>query len=795
MAMFSRMTSIQRTSLTASAAALAIGLASPAFAQDAAEEEENVNEEIIVTAQFREQNVQDTPLAITVVNAAMMEARSQTDLLQIANQAPNVTLAQQGAAFGPSLGASIRGIGQFDFNPAYEPGVGMYVDDVYYATLTGGVFDLLDLERVEVLRGPQGTLTGRNSIGGAIKLYSKRPTGDGSGYVEAAYGSRNRIDLRASADFKLAENLFARLAGVYKTQEGYVDRLDYGCANPGNAAGIAPTRGPDGCTIDKLGDKGYAGIKGTLRYEPSDALDITLIGDYTHEKRANSPDVLIYGQAGLFVDPVTAAFQATNNPTLFCGRSCNYVTYSASTGGPFGAFAAPSETEFDGWGVSGQINLKLSDSLSLSSITAYRKYDTTFGTDDDFTPFDSFAGTGFNHLTHDFFSQELRLNGEMGEMVSFTLGAFYSDQKTVYETIQQIRYFGLEFYGNDPVNADSKAAYGSVFIKPAENMTISAGLRYTDESKDYTFVRRAIDGGPFVQIGPFDLSVLDGITSRYSGNKLDWRLSLDYRFSPEVLAYATVATGFKGGGVTARPFTAAHALLGTFDPETLVSYEAGLKTDLLDRRLRLNLAAFISQNKNVQGPIADCSALDGVPGIPCAVVANVGKVRYSGFEAELFATPAEGLQFDAALSYLKAKQLSLDPRAGSGVVAGDPATNAPKWKFSAGIQYTADLGSSGSLTPRIDVAYTGKSYQGRIFNALTFPLPAAQYFLPSYTLGNARLTWENEEKDLSMSLEVQNLFKEYYYSAVFGPLHLFTGTGYATVGRPREWAVTVKKKF
>src|SRR5688572_7357279 len=164
-----------RLSLSCSTA-LAVFAALPAAAQDAPAETAtpDTGEEIFVTAQFREQNLQDTPLAITAVNAEMLEARSQTDISQVANQAPSVTLKPQGAAFGPSLAANIRGVGQYDFNPALEPGVGLYVDDVYYATLTGAIFDLLDVDRVEVLRGPQGTLAGKNSIGGAVKLYSKR---------------------------------------------------------------------------------------------------------------------------------------------------------------------------------------------------------------------------------------------------------------------------------------------------------------------------------------------------------------------------------------------------------------------------------------------------------------------------------------------------------------------------------------------------------------------------------------------------------------------------------------------
>src|SRR5690606_11643391 len=157
-----------------------------------------------------EQRLQDTPLAITAVDAALLTARNQDSIEEVARQAPSVTLNEMGGAYGASMGASIRGIGQFDFNPAYEPGVGLYVDDVYYPTLTGANFDLLDLERVEILRGPQGTLTGRNSIGGAIKLFSKKPSFDTSGFVEGSYGSRDRLELRGGLNFPIAENLFAR---------------------------------------------------------------------------------------------------------------------------------------------------------------------------------------------------------------------------------------------------------------------------------------------------------------------------------------------------------------------------------------------------------------------------------------------------------------------------------------------------------------------------------------------------------------------------------------------------------
>jgi len=214
--------------------------------------------EIVVTAQFREQRLQDTPIAITAVNAAMIEARGYRNIASIAAQAPNVSLTPQPQNGGTGLIAYIRGVGQTDFNFALEPGVGLYVDDVYLPTLTGSLLDLLDLDRVEILRGPQGTLSGRNSIGGAIKLFSKKAEGHG-GNLSLTYGSYDRVDVRASGDFTLVDDkLFVRVAGVSKNRDGYVDRIDYGCSHPGS--GVPTLRLSQGCklgTLNSLALKGY----------------------------------------------------------------------------------------------------------------------------------------------------------------------------------------------------------------------------------------------------------------------------------------------------------------------------------------------------------------------------------------------------------------------------------------------------------------------------------------------------------------------------------------------------------
>jgi hypothetical protein len=196
-------------------------LAAPVFGQ-----QPGGLEEIIVTAEFRAANVQDTPIAITAVNAAMLDARSQTNLFQITAQMPNVSLRPAGSAFGSALVAFIRGIGQTDFNPSVEPGVGIYVDDVYYSTITGNLLDLLDLERVEVLRGPQGTLAGRNAIGGAIKLFTRKPDGGDDADISVTKGVFNRTEIKGAAGITLVpDKLYMRVAGVAKSMDGYVPRL------------------------------------------------------------------------------------------------------------------------------------------------------------------------------------------------------------------------------------------------------------------------------------------------------------------------------------------------------------------------------------------------------------------------------------------------------------------------------------------------------------------------------------------------------------------------------------------
>ncbi|WP_338466538.1 TonB-dependent receptor [Novosphingobium sp. ZN18A2] len=800
--------------------------------------------EIVVTAQFRKQNLQNTPLAITAVNSAMLEARSQENLSDIANQAPSVSLRPQSASFGPSISATIRGMGQIDFNPLVEPGVGMYIDDVYYPRLTGANFELVDVERVEVLRGPQGTLTGRNSEGGAIKYVSKKPDGTFGGFVEGTYGSRDRVNLRGAIQFPIIGDLSARVSGAYGRQDGYVQGYDYGCLHP--SSGIPSQTGSSDCKTADFGNKDYYAGRVAMRYNPSSAVDIMLVGDYTHDSANNAGEVLLYANNS---NPnVEAAPGIPYDSRFICGRFCNYSTTS-SPGGSFVAGLIPglqgfpiqpsthnNRAFYEGWGVSLHTRFELSDWANLTTITAYRGFDSTFSNDTDLSPANIDAP--MVDLRSRFFSHEMRVNAKFSDLLEATVGGYFSNEDTNQTTRTDIRYvaangspiYPLQFIGGGPVNVQSVAAFGTLFVRPAYGLTITLGGRYTDESKKTTYKRLNYDGvtpNAFVDpigaaygigyVGPNYLNVgnsgtstivraLNGLTGGYSGARFDYRASVDYRFSPALLVYATTSTGFKGGGIAPRPFNAAQ--VQPFGPEKLTAYEIGVKSDLFDRRLRLNVSGYINKFKDAQLSLLSCPQFGG-PG-PCALPQNAGDATIKGVEAEVTASPIYGLDINGSLSYLdwtwdcakiqvvralqpgEANICSSDPSIVGALAA--PPRGVTKWQWSVGAQYRIDMGNLGSLTPRVDVAY-----QGKMAGSNTVPAagsPSALFGgVPSYTLTNARLTYRTPDENWQVSLAVTNLFDEYYFYQTFD----LTGAGAGLItgapARPREWALTVKRKF
>src|SRR5262249_34027135 len=296
-------------------------------------------QEVVVTAQYREEKLQDIPIAITAITSQQIEEQGARRLSDILTTAPSVVFRQQSAAFGNSVTSYIRGFGQADFDPAFEPGVGLYVDDVYYPRLTGANFDLMDVERVAVLRGPQGTLEGRTSEGGAIRFVTKKPSGVDDAYLSATYGVRNLLQMRGATNITLADHLYARIAGTFANQDGYVDVFNYDCAH--TTAGATPSSGGTKCGQYSLGDVGYRALRAALRYNPSDSLDALFSADYIHDSHNNGAEVLLYGENPNPNVNAPNGLPLTASSGFLCGRWCNYTSLGQAGGPYFGVVSGP----------------------------------------------------------------------------------------------------------------------------------------------------------------------------------------------------------------------------------------------------------------------------------------------------------------------------------------------------------------------------------------------------------------------------------------------------------------------
>ncbi|MEN7536765.1 TonB-dependent receptor [Aurantiacibacter flavus] len=782
----------------AGASMLALCAALPAHAQDAdASAERQANNTIVVTAQFREQNVQDTPIAITAMTGEMLESRGQTNVADLGDFAPNVALEPATGLQGNSIAAFIRGVGQSDASFALEPGVGIYIDDIYYGTTFGAVMDLTDLERVEVLRGPQGTLAGKNSVGGAVKLYTSKPDGTGGGFVEATYGSYDRLDLRASANFALTEELFARVSVVSKSSDGYMKRLDYGCVNPGE--GIPATGDSDAdCVLGTEGGRDLQAVRLALRYAPIDApFEVTLRADYANDKSEIAPAKLLYADnpnvrsyvegdasAGIPFDErfITAPDSYTTYATYSNGG--NYTTPFAglTTQVQPGTFSVDPQGSVESWGVSGHVDIDLADNLVLTSITGYRKAEGTSGIDVDGSPL-AILLQQFNY-SHEQFTQELRLSGQFADgMVDATVGGFYYDANDILTGRNQIGTLLFDFLSDDLVTNRSVSAFGHVEVHVTDAINLIGGLRYTDDKKVYNYTRVNVDGsepsGAFFTPN-FLLAGLNGESGTFKGDNVDYRIGFNVTPIDDLMLYAQVSTGFKGGGINPRPSAPDQVL--SFGPEKLTTYEAGFKSQLVDGRVRLNGAVFLNEYTDIQLVRYQCP--DSVVN-SCSVPSNAGDAEVLGFELETFLEPVDNFTIDGSLGYLDFDYTEIKNPA-TLVTLDMIAPFISKWQLSAGAQYRVELPGGALLTPRVDWSYRSDFFYNSINNDFNL--------IDGYSLVNGRITFESADGNWSLSGAVSNIFDKFYYtgkSENVGSFGVVTGNP----GRPREWSVTLRRNF
>lgn len=757
--------------------------------------------EIIVTAQFREQRLQDTPLAITAMSAKLLEARNQTSVVDLGAFAPNVNLSQSTAINGNSITAYIRGIGQDDASFALEPGVGIYLDDVYYGTTFGAVLDLVDLERVEVLRGPQGTLAGKNSLGGAVKLFTAKPNADFGGSIEAGTGRFNRINLRGSVNVPLAEGFYARFSGTYDKHDGYFRLLDYGCANPGS--GVASQTSASDCVIGTQGGVDVLSLRGALRYAPTGSnLDITIAGDYARNNSEPPATKLTLADHAAIAPSLSLQDYRTytaGNPFAGVPFDSRFLTapdsyssyenyagsgnYTTIFGSPAqvapGTFTDKPENSTETWGVTGTADLALGDDLTLKSITAYRKSSGYSVLEVDGSPI-SILKEGLRN-SHRQFTQELRLTGKLGTLVDFTIGGFYyTAEDRAFQRIM-IPVFQYDFRADDRSDNRSVAGFVNVELHPATNLNLIGGLRYTDDLKVYTFGRTNVDGSAIAGV-PFTpnwlVFGLDGLGGTFSNKRWDYRVGVNYRFTDALMGYAQVSTGYKGGGINPRPFVPDQVL--PFGPENVTTYEAGFKVGD-GRALSLNGTYFYNDYKDIQRTLFVCPTSASVT---CSQPTNGGTGHSQGIELEANWRPLDALTLNGSVGYLDFKYDTINPL--SLITLDMTAPFNSRWTASAGAQYEVGLGKAGTLTPRIDWSYQSSFYYQAVNN------PFNQ--IPGRSLFNARLSWASPDTLWQVAASVTNLTDKFYFVGASENAANF-GLATSIVGRPREWSLSIKRHF
>lgn len=714
--------------------------------------------DIIVTARRREESLQKVPVSITAYTGKDLAARQIDNISGIAASTPNLIFNSSAPISGSNTAASIfiRGIGQTDFTLVTDPGVGLYLDGVYIARSVGGVLDLVDVERVEVLRGPQGTLFGKNTIGGAINITSAAPTGKLDATVQTTTGSRNRIDAKAVIDVPLGETLAVRLSAAELSQGGYVDNVG----------------GP------KLGNTNAQLGRVAARWTPSDRLQIDIAGDYTRRReRSQAQKLLDFNpNAGA---PTFGPFNGVIAPALDLPAFDSRFT----EGGPYQTFQGDgpfSHSNLNLWGVSGTARYELTDDLTVKSITAYRKFDSQFGRDSDNSPYNIIETT--DDIRQHQFSQELQLYGTaLDNTLEWLIGGYYfdeggSDLNNVYTSVLLIQSGGS-------VKNDSEAAFGHLVYHLTDKLRLTGGLRYTHENKSflpdqrvlfYSYTQSLFGGAGFTD----GQAILPSVRSRRTFNNVSGLAGIDYQWTDRLMTYASFSQGFKSGGFNQRVFPP-RDFPGSFEPERANVYEVGTKWSNASGTIRIDADVFYTDYKNIQVKIIDIVA----PG-----TGNAAAGRVYGAEAEITARPVPELTLNATAGYLDTAYTkfaaNFDPT--QGIDKNNRFVNSPKWSLSASAAYVVPLGGLGDLTIRGDW-----SYRSKVYNDAANSERIAQR---AFSLFNAALIFDTADRKWQATLGVKNIGDKAY---LLTGNDEFNGFGYVegVYGRPREWSLSIRRSF
>ncbi len=740
--------------------------------------------EITVTPRKRRERALKVPQSIAVLEEGQLEAAAVDDLSHLDHLVSNLDVSLSGGAGGVPGEATVylRGVGQIEPGIFADPGIGIYLDGMYIARSQGAIFDFLEVERVEVLRGPQGTLFGKNSTGGAISLITRRPQAPRRGRFGLTLGNLERVEMVAALEGAIGPRLNASVALRKVRRDGYTHSLTTG---------------------QTFNDEDGWSARGAFAWQPTQAtrLDVSLRGVQERETALDQTLLSIPGA------PLLSFYQSVR-----AAAGLPIIDQRFVSGDLYTSFSDyPSFSRGDIFSTVARFSHQ-GPKLEVLSITGYRQYEYSGSSDFDGTPIPFFARSYVQE--QDQFSQEVQLTGRaFGDRLRFVLGGLYFEENPtdvsltdnlggLFEGLQGAPgaifsppgespelcdpgpppngfpcfggpsnplngafFFGDGILDDLDIETRSWALFGEASLSLSRRLSLSAGVRWTEEEKSFDFFtspnnspdRRLQDSETWQEVSP--------------------RLSLSYAFNDDVTLYASTSHGFKSGGFNAGR-SLSRAALNPYDQETLWSYEAGFKGIFLDSRLQITTSLFHYDYDDIQ--FASFLAVDNDFFF---VIQNAAEAELQGFELELEARPGTNLSFNLGVGHVDSQYTDLKQQGGASLNGVVPKT--PRWNYHGSLQYIVDLKTRGSLVAHLDAVSKSKLY-----NDVANSESIAQ---ATYSLLNTRLMFAPPGDRWEIALFATNLSDEAYLEHGFAAISAGLATGIA--GRPREWGVSVLRRF
>ena len=754
--------------------------AAPAIAQeaagappaaDAAANNESTVGDIVVTAQRREERLQNVPVAITAFSQETLTKSDVRDVTRLEQFTPGLTFGQSGFDFKPA----IRGAATLDVDTNSATPIGFYVDDIYQTLAVEASQPFVDVQRVEVDRGPQGTLFGRNTSGGAIVVTNNLPGRDFDAGANLTYGNYDRKQINGFVSVPITDTFGIRIAGQYEDRDGYIKNI----AVPGN----------------DLYDRRSRYVRGTAHWTPTDQLEVTLRGTYWHE---GGTGAIAYGyhNGGLIVDPATGKGSLSGTPYLFythevldgvpdvpgsatCTGACRDIGVR-SAAGPFqweGQFKPRGDLNL--YAVSGQVKWS-NDDFFVRSITSYEKFKYNSNTGTSIGPS---VTTFLQERNTNTVTEEFQIGGVETKPFQWLAGFYYYRDRD----FENFVIFDPGYYCCGPTRnpTDSYAGYGQASYYVTDKLRVTAGARYTID-------KRRQDAQSIFYLLP----VTDPSTTLPTSNgvqhatfkRLTWKGGIDYFATPRNMIYGSVSTGFRSGGFNGASLTN-PSVPATFKPERVTAFEIGSKNRFLDDRVQLNLAAFYNRFRSLQVPTTFPLPPPSISVVSASL--NAGAARSYGLEAEAIVKPVRDLTLNATANFVNAKFTSYSffgspsrfyPTAQQDL-SGNEIPNTPREKFTVGAEYDIRIAGFGTITPQANALISSHFYNTTYNTVLDIQ--------HHYTTLDASLGWKSESGQIGLQAFGTNLTKK----AVLNSAEFGSQTVITSYNQPRFYGVRLSLRY